>query len=96
MKRLFVDYRIYLLILPAWLALFCVDPVLASTWGQLLLVIPALVGLALLLRKVLFHVDVSAVSDFAVSSELGAAIVVLADRIFLASVIIGAVLWLRG
>ncbi|KJV25011.1 hypothetical protein VI06_19895 [Aquitalea magnusonii] len=92
--RRFIDLRLFLLIVPAVLGLVTFDQVLASTWGALLLIIPAVVGLALLLRKIMFHVDMSLVTELAMTSPIGAALVVLADRIFVAAIIIGAVLWL--
>ncbi|WP_110313168.1 hypothetical protein [Aquitalea magnusonii] len=92
--RRFVDLRLFLLIVPAVLGLVCFDQVLASTWGALLLIIPAVVGLSLLLRKIMFHVDMSLVAELAIASPIGAALVVLADRIFVAAIIIGTVLWL--
>ncbi|MEO4030681.1 hypothetical protein ABH313_21850 [Chromobacterium vaccinii] len=90
------DYRIYALILPAALALLWIDRVVAITWLQLGLALPVLVGVALLLRKALFHSDVSQAADLALASPVGAALVVLADRLFMAAVVIGGVLWLRG
>ncbi|AUH51253.1 hypothetical protein CXB49_10745 [Chromobacterium sp. ATCC 53434] len=90
------DYRIYLLIIPAALALFWIDSVVAQTWLQLGLALPVLLGVALLMRKALFHVDVSAAADIAMHAPTGAALVVLADRLFMAAVVIGGVLWLRG
>ncbi|MCP1290948.1 hypothetical protein NK214_12180 [Chromobacterium sp. S0633] len=90
------DYRVYLLILPFTLALFAIDRVIAETWLQLGLALPVLVGVALVLRKSLFHVDVSQAGDIALHSPVGAALVVLADRLFMAAVLIGGVLWLRG
>ncbi|KUM02793.1 hypothetical protein KIF53_15270 [Chromobacterium subtsugae] len=90
------DYRIYLLILPAALALFWIDSVVAQTWLQLGLALPVLVGVALLLRKALFHADMSEAADIALHAPTGAALVVLADRLFMAAVVIGGVLWLRG
>ncbi|WP_158677600.1 hypothetical protein [Chromobacterium vaccinii] len=90
------DYRIYLLILPATLALYWIDSVIAQTWLQLGLALPVLVGVALLLRKAMFHVDVSEAADIALRAPTGAALVVLADRLFMAAVVIGGVLWLRA
>ncbi|UTH72811.1 hypothetical protein [Chromobacterium sp. IIBBL 290-4] len=96
MLKKLLDYRIYLLTLPATALLFWIDRAVAQTWLQLGLALPILVGVALLLRKALFHADISAAADAALASPVGAALVVLSDRLFMAAVVLGGVLWLRG
>ncbi|VEB42386.1 Uncharacterised protein [Chromobacterium violaceum] len=90
------DFRLYVLILPALAGLWWIDRVVAVTWLQLGLALPVLVGVALLLRKVLFHSDVSQAADLALASPVGASLVVMADRLFMAAVLLAGVLWLRA
>ncbi|MBP4045878.1 hypothetical protein [Chromobacterium violaceum] len=90
------DFRLYVLILPALAGLWWIDRVVAVTWLQLGLALPVLVGVALLLRKVLFHSDISQAADLALASPVGASLVVMADRLFMAAVLLAGVLWLRG
>lgn len=98
MKHLFRslhDSRIYLLVIPATLLLFLIDPILTKTWMQFGLVLLILAGLTLFLRKVLFNTfDMSAAIDKAVETSGGAAQVVVAVSIVMAAVMVSATLWL--
>ena len=90
------DPRIYLLFIPAIYALVNIDAVLASTWSELALALPAIAGLALVLRKILYdHVDMTVAADKALESPVGAGLVVLAISIVTASIIVSGVLWLH-
>ena len=93
LKRL-IDYRLLYLIFPAVLALYALDDVITAAWLHLLLAVPLLVGVALLLRKYIFHVDVSMASDIALQDPIAASIVVLADRIFMVGIVLSGVVWL--
>lgn len=89
------DFRIYLLLLPACIAIYFGLQDVAYAWASLLLAIPVFAGIALALRKFLFHTDVSAAADEAMQSPIGAGIVVLADRLFVVAIFLGGILWLR-
>lgn len=89
------DSRIFLLIFPATILLWFLDPVLTETWMQWGLVIFAVAGLSLLLRKILFNTfDMSAAIEKAVESSAGAGQVVMAVAIVMASIMLSVTLWL--
>lgn len=89
------DSRIFILIFPATFILWLLDPILTETWCQWGLVIFAVAGLTLLLRKILFNsFDMSAAIEKACESSNGAGIVVLAVAIMMASIMFSVTLWL--
>ena len=89
------DSHIYLLVIPATLMLFYIDPILTKTWLQFGLVLLILAGLTLFLRKILFNTfDMSSAIDKAVETSAGAAQVVLAVALVMSAVMITSALWL--
>lgn len=89
------DFRIYLLIIPAAIALTVIDSVLAKTWLEWGLVMFVIVGFALAMRKVVFNeLDLSAAVGKACETSTGSAYVVLAVALFMAAVLVSATLWL--
>ena len=91
------DSRIYLLVIPATMLLFYIDPILTKTWMQFGLVLLILAGLTLMLRKILFNtLDMSAAIDKAVESPQGAGSVVLGVAVFMSAVLVSATLWLSN
>lgn len=90
------DSRIYLLIVPATIALWFLDSVIAETWTQWGLVLPILCGFALAVRKVLFNTfDMSAAIDKACETPEGSARVVQGVAIVMAAFLIAAAVWFR-
>lgn len=89
------DFRIYLLLIPACIAIYFGLQDVAYAWASLMLAVPVFAGIALALRKFLFHTDVSAAADEAMLSPTGAGLVVIADRIFVVAIFLGGILWLR-
>jgi len=89
------DSRIFILIFPATFILWLLDPILTETWCQWGLVIFAVAGLTLLLRKILFNTfDMSAAIAKAVETSGGAGQVVMAVAIVMASIMLSVTLWL--
>lgn len=89
------DTRIYLLTIPVSIALFFLDPVLAATWLTWGLVIFAIAGIVLALRKILFNTfDMSAAIEKALESPAGAGQVVMAVAIVMASIFVSVTMWL--
>ena len=89
------DSRIAFLLFPATIALYFIDPVLTLTWCQWGLVMFAMAGITLLLRKILFNTfDMSAAIEKAVESPHGAGLVVIAVALVMASIMVSVTLWL--
>lgn len=89
------DSRIFLLIFPATFLLYLIDPVMTETWMQWGLVVFAVAGITLMLRKILFNTfDMSAAIEKACESSAGAGQVVMAVAVVMASIMVSVTLWL--
>lgn len=93
--RKLLDIRIYLLVIPATIALYFIDPALAITWAQWGLVMFVVAGLTLIMRKVMFNTfDMSEAINKACESSSGAATCVLAVAIVMAAMFMSVTQWL--
>lgn len=89
------DSRIYILVVPATILLFIIDPIIAQTWMQWGIVLPIIAGVTLVLRKILFNtLDMSAAIEKACETPSGSGSVVLAVAIVMAAVLLSATIWL--
>ena len=89
-----MDIRIYFLIIPFALLFAYFDPTIGKVLGQWLIGFPVLIGLAMAVRKVIFHIDLHSALEKACETPQGAAMVVLSVSIVMASVILAGVVWL--
>lgn len=89
------DSRIFLLIFPAAFALYFIDPIMTETWLQWGLVMYAVAGVTLMLRKILFNTfDMSAAIAKACETSGGAGQVVTAVALVMAAIMVSVTMWL--
>ena len=92
--RALVDLRVYFLIVPFALLFAYFSPTVGETLGEWLVGFPVLVGFALLIRKILFHIDMHDTLVKACETSQGAAMVILSMAITMSAVIVSGVVWL--
>lgn len=92
-----LDGSAWMLIAPAFIALFYVDAALARTfteWGLFFLV---LAGVAIIVSRIIFpHLDLPDFLDRAKAGNLGAAFVAGMLVLFVGILILSGVIWVKG
>lgn len=92
-----IDGSAWLLIAPAFLALFYVDPALARTFAEWGLFFLVLAGVAVIVSRIIFpHLNLGAFLEEAKKGNLGAALVAGSLIIFVGVLILSGVLWVKG
>lgn len=91
------DGSAWMLIAPAFLALFYVDASLSRTFAQWSLFFLVLAGVAIMISRIVFpHLDLGAFLEEAKKGNLGAAFVAGALILFVGILILSGVLWVKG
>lgn len=95
-KSLF-DQGAWLLMLPASLSLYQMDPAMFMTIGQWLLVALVLAGLTIIVSRIIFpQVDLRALAHEVLTGNIAAAILAASLVLCVGLIFIGLVLWARA
>lgn len=99
LKRLeaLIDRSAWLLIIPALIALYLIDPVMLKTLAQWLVFAPVLAGLAIIVSRVAFpQIDLGELVADVRDGNTAAGILAAAVVLFVALLLLALILWAKA